>query len=191
MYRILQLCFYLILVHYVSNILTLLDNFIGKNKTYHPNDHESFQIKTNLMEFTHKDSYKVNDTNMVPTDTLQGIYLECILGLSFSCLQKKLIAFLCKLDTMKSIQVIGKSVQLVRKKNVPSDIMILAKAAEHVDSEYLMDIIDNLIDKFFDTHSLRLKVPHYLDDPKDREDETYLDIDFETKHLSSGRRESK
>lgn len=69
--------------------------------------------------------------------------------------------------------------------------MILAKAAEHVDPEYLMDIIDNLIDKFFDTHSLRLKVPHYLDDPEDRENETYLDIDFETKHLSPGRRESK
>lgn len=130
------------------------------------------------------------DSNHVPNEALNGVYSECILGLSFACLQRKLIAFLFELDRVKSINLFGNAVMVIRKKNVPVDTAESARIAQYVDQSYLKEVIDHLVDRFFDNHFLRVRIPRYLDDygaVEAGEELLYLDIDFKTDHLISER----
>lgn len=131
------------------------------------------------------------DSNQVPNEALDGVYSECILGLSFACLQRKLIAFLFELDRVKSINLFGDAVMVIRKKNVPVDTAESARIAQYVDQSYLKEVIDHLVDRFFDNHFLRVRIPRYLDGSEameaGEEDLLYLDIDFRTDHQISER----
>ncbi|XP_065214525.1 uncharacterized protein LOC135841481 [Planococcus citri] len=128
-----------------------------------------------------------------PTEALNGIYVECILGLSFPCLQKKMINFLSKLDKMRRIDLIGKSIVVVRKAEHSSDAAILAKIAEYVDPSYLKDFIDHLIDVFFDNHVLRVKIPSYFQENSsdDVNETTFVDIDFGVQRAPASSRDGK
>lgn len=129
------------------------------------------------------------ENESIPTDVLNQVYTECVLELSFPCLQKKLIAFLYKLDKMKDISLVGKTVVLVRKSDeTRADETTLSKVAEHVNPAHLRDVIDNLVDNFFENHSLRLQVPEYLEDGGNRDERIFLDINFGS---SDSLRESK
>lgn len=131
-----------------------------------------------IVQNSYETRLESNELDNFPSDALNGVYVECILGLSFPCLQKKMINFLYKLDKMKNINLIGKSIVIVRKRENLSDTTVLAKIADYVDQTYLKDIIDNMVDKFFDNHLLRLKIPQYFDETNQQDEPTYVDIDF-------------
>lgn len=148
------------------------------NLTNYQSDRNKFlENLFKIIKSSYTTRVSIKEANNIPTEALNGVYVECILGLSYPCLQKKMINFLYKLDKVKNINLIGKSIAIVRKKENLSDTTVLVKIADYVDQTYLKDIIDNMIDKFFDNHLLRVKIPQYFEETDD-EDITYLDIDF-------------
>ena len=121
-----------------------------------------------------------NPSNRVPDEALTGVYSECIIGLSFACLQRKLIAFLFELDRVKSINLVGDAVMAIRK-DVPVDTAESARIAQYVDETHLKEVIDHLVDRFFENHFLRVKLPRSLEDlAAEAGDDLYLDIDFKS-----------
>lgn len=178
----------------LSNIQENSYNPSNENATNYRYYEKRFKLLENILQLAFRKKnvlrQNVNVVDILPNDALEGVYSECIFGLSFSCLQKKLIAFLYKLDKVKYINLVGESVAVVRKHDIQSDTTSLAKIADYVNQAYLKEIIDNLIEQFFDNHFIRVKVPEYFDNPGENDvDGTYLDIDFGSKESLSSARE--
>lgn len=169
----------------------------SNNATWNDVDQQkNYEILENLLKQAVKNSLmnaEDQKNENFPSDALNGVYTECALALSFPCLQKKLIVFLYKLDKMKSINLIGKTVFLVRKtgETASDSSTMLTRVAEHVDRAHLKDIIDNLVNRFFENHSLRVRLPEHVEDSGYRGEGTYLDIDFGSTDSSNSLRESK
>lgn len=169
------------------------------NETRNDLNYTTQQIRNRFLQNLYKivqnrhDIATINDTSdQFPMEALNGIYVECILGLSFPCLQKKMINFLCKLDKIKKIDLIGKSIVVVRKPQDFTDTTVLAKIAEYVDPSYLKHFIDHLIDIFFDNHILRVKIPSYFEENSDEVNETtFVDIDFGVQRNLDSSRDGK
>ncbi len=181
----------ILLVHaiYAQNFEKEGENFRILQPTNRTDYEERFKVLGKLLKLAFEKKYsdwETNEIDVLSTEALSGVYTECLFGLSFSCLQKKLITFLYELDKVKSINLIGKTVMVVRKREVNSDTTTLAKIDDHVDQTYLKEIIDNLVDKFFDNHFLRVKIPEYFDGKsRNDNDGTYVDIDFQNQESSS------
>lgn len=107
-----------------------------------------------------------------PTTVLSGIYTECLLTLSFTCLQKKIIVLLEKLNKIQKFNILGDYLSVVRNNkyatyrygNKPSRAdedasnTIIGRVHRDETSE-LRAMIDESLDNYFETHVIRLKVP--------------------------------
>lgn len=146
-----------------------------------------------------------------PTTVLHGIYTECLLTLSFTCLQKKIIVLLEKLNKIQKFNILGDYLSVVRNNkyasyryahapNKPSredyDVSsnIIARAASgsqtRDESSELRAMIDESLDNYFETHVIRLKVPAVFQQvtplgnrsvADDDASATHIDFDLEDK----------
>ncbi|CAH0770575.1 unnamed protein product [Bemisia tabaci] len=111
-----------------------------------------------------------------PAASLDGVYSECLLNLSFPCLQKKIIVFLDRLGRKKQVSLIGDFLTVVR--TGPVSATVSEETTARRDESSLRSVIDGQVDRFFETHVLRVRVPSFLDDPGT--ENTVVDIDFGT-----------
>lgn len=76
--------------------LTLVYSYIVKDKNEH------FQISEDLRS----DNVSVNSESG-PDNVFNGVYFECFIQFSFTCLQKKTLLYLKELNKLNEISVIG------------------------------------------------------------------------------------
>lgn len=99
-----------------------------------------------------------------PNTALTGVYSDCLMNLSFPCLQRKILVFLDRLGRMAKFNLIGNFLSVVRtgkeaRPPLTEDTLIARK----MDDEYsLRGMIDASIDEFFDDHVIRVGVPEVL-----------------------------
>lgn len=99
-----------------------------------------------------------------PNTALTGVYSDCLMNLSFPCLQRKILVFLDRLGRMAKFNLIGNFLSVVRtgkeaRPPLTEDTLIARK----MDDEYsLRGMIDASIDEFFDEHVIRVGVPEVL-----------------------------
>lgn len=99
-----------------------------------------------------------------PNTALTGVYSDCLMNLSFPCLQRKILVFLDRLGRMAKFNLIGNFLSVVRtgkeaRPPLTEDTLIARK----MDDEYsLRGMIDASIDEFFDHHVIRVGVPEVL-----------------------------
>ncbi|XP_053619734.1 uncharacterized protein LOC128680537 isoform X2 [Plodia interpunctella] len=103
------------------------------------------------------------------SEIFDGVYTDCFLYLSYSCLQKKTLVYLKELNKLREVSVIGNYVKFVKLNatniNTHEDDVI-----EDNNSEKLSFLIDDAIDKFFDSHIIKfsalgknISVPNSVD----------------------------
>ncbi|KAL1449928.1 hypothetical protein WDU94_002397 [Cyamophila willieti] len=144
-----------------------------------------------------------------PTSVLTGIYTECLMTLSFTCLQKKIIVLLEKLNNIQKFNLIGDYLTVVRNNkyatyrhagkpsredyDVSNNVIGRSRAAGTTfnESNDLKTMIDDSLDDYFETHVIRLKVPavfqRVTNVTKDEVTEA-THIDFDLSDKAEGRR---
>ncbi|KAI5715101.1 hypothetical protein M8J77_010535 [Diaphorina citri] len=144
-----------------------------------------------------------------PTAVLSGIYTECLLTLSFTCLQKKIIVLLEKLNKLQKFNLIGDYLTVVRNDKYATYRGANKPSREDFDAENniigrsnlgrprsplgaeesndLKAMVDESIDNYFETHVIRLKVPAVFQQvanvtkSEDGEESTHIDFDLSDK----------
>lgn len=103
-----------------------------------------------------------NDANAA----LNGVYSECLINLSFPCLQRKVLLFLDRLGRMNRFSVLGDVITVVRTSDVRSTPLTEDGLAsrEFSDENTLKQLIDMTVDNFFDSHVIRITVPALFED---------------------------
>lgn len=101
-----------------------------------------------------------------PNDALSGVYSDCLVNLSFPCLQRKILVFLDRLGRMARFDLIGNFLSVVRTgKNTTPQLSEDTLVARKIDDEAtLRTMIDSEIDVFFDEHVFRVTLPSALED---------------------------
>lgn len=101
-----------------------------------------------------------------PNTALTGVYSDCLVNLSFPCLQRKILVFLDRLGRMAKFNLIGNFLSVVRTaKETRPQLTENTLVARRVDDERsLRAMIDDSIDQFFDDHVIRVTVPTALGD---------------------------
>lgn len=124
-----------------------------------------------------------------PSSSLDGVYSECLINLSFPCLQKKIILFLDRLSRKKQVSLVGDFLTVVKMKEATSLPSASPQVADRLearmkssDESSLKSVIDGQVDRFFETRVLRVRVPSFFDDPGT--ENTVVDIDFGTSSTS-------
>lgn len=77
-------------------ILTLVNSFVTNNDNGVANE----EIKSDQTVVV-----KESDKNL--TDVFNGVYIECFLHLSYSCIQRKTLLYLKELNKLSEVSVIG------------------------------------------------------------------------------------
>ncbi|BES96422.1 Protein of unknown function (DUF1676) [Nesidiocoris tenuis] len=111
-----------------------------------------------------------------PNAAVEGIYSECVMGMSWACLQRKALLFIDRMGKSEKFPLVGDGViSLVR--TAPPEPEISEDSLRGLDSNSLGDLVDNSIFKFFQTHVFRFEVPSWLkiSDEQERSDNA---IDF-------------
>ncbi|KAJ4447374.1 hypothetical protein ANN_09380 [Periplaneta americana] len=99
---------------------------------------------------------------------LSGFYAECLLKLSFSCVQRKMLVYIDRLDRLNKFDVLGDYLSIVRvAKNTRRPLMTEENLSESrmsgVDAMRNLDsLLDHSIKRFFYTHALRVKMPVWI-----------------------------
>lgn len=137
------------------------------------------------------------------TAVLSGIYTECLMTLSFTCLQKKIIVLIEKLNKIQKFNLIGDYLTVVRNNkyatfkpsredyDVSQNVIgrgreTFGQARESFgqarETSELKTMIDESLDNYFDTHVIRLKVPSVFqrvaNGTNDEAEETHIDFDL-------------
>ncbi|XP_054275153.1 uncharacterized protein LOC128994551 [Macrosteles quadrilineatus] len=124
-----------------------------------------------------------------PNTALSGVYSDCLVNLSFPCLQRKILVFLDRLGRMAKFNLIGNFLSVVRtaKESRPPVI------SSRLDDEHtLRAMIDDSIDKFFDDHVIRVTVPTAAATGRSTATNTVLDFRVgETYSVEEGRNKKK
>lgn len=96
-----------------------------------------------------------------PNTALSGVYSDCLVNLSFPCLQRKILVFLDRLGRMAKFDLIGNFLSVVRTaKETRPQLTENTLVARNIDDELtLRTMIDNSIDEFFDEHVFRVSLP--------------------------------
>ncbi|KAK6621942.1 hypothetical protein RUM44_001749 [Polyplax serrata] len=109
---------------------------------------------------------KKEDTSDNPDAALTGIYSECVLSFSLPCLQKKFLVFLDRLGRMDSFNILGDflSVKRTTKETTKpiTEKAIEARMNYQKSEEDLEILVDYAIERFFNSHKLRIKLPFGL-----------------------------
>jgi hypothetical protein len=109
----------------------------------------------------------LEDMNGHPTSTLSSIITECLLQLSFSCVQQKFLSFLNQLDGIESIELIGNSVSIVRMGEVYSspvnDSGFIERLNNIQDQEGMLGyLVDESVGRYLDSHVIRVRLPSWI-----------------------------
>lgn len=99
-----------------------------------------------------------------PNTALSGVYSDCLMNLSFPCLQRKILVFLDRLGRMAKFDLIGNFLSVVRTaKETRPQLTENSLLARNIDDELtLRNMIDTSIDRFFDDHVFRVSLPSAL-----------------------------
>ena len=100
------------------------------------------------------------DESPSPITALTGMYSDCILEFSFSCVQRKILVFFDRLGRMERFNLLGDFISVIKTRKVNASPITEEnlKARGNLDSE--MDTLMELIsDRFFNTHILRIQLP--------------------------------
>ena len=110
----------------------------------------------------------IDDVNN-PDSALSGFYSDCLLGLSFTCVQRKMLVYIDKLNRVEKYELLGDYLSLVRlgkasrrpkmtEENLSEPRMTTFDSMKTLDS-----LLDYSIKKFFFTHAIRMKVPPWFE----------------------------
>ncbi|KAG8328164.1 hypothetical protein J6590_000820 [Homalodisca vitripennis] len=96
-----------------------------------------------------------------PNTALSGVYTDCLLNLSFPCLQRKILVFIDRLGRMAKFNLIGNFLSVVRtakeaRQSLTEDTLLARKID---DEKTLRGMIDTSIDEFFEDHVIRVTIP--------------------------------
>jgi hypothetical protein len=115
-----------------------------------------------------KTSSPIEEDKNDAESALSGFYTECLLHLSFSCIQRKLLVYVDRLDRMKDFDVIGDYLSVVRlgktsrrplmtEENLTEPKMSTDDSIRKLDS-----LLDYSIKRFLYNHAIRVKVPSWV-----------------------------
>lgn len=94
-----------------------------------------------------------------PNAALEGMWAECVAGLSFTCVQRKTLSFIDRLGRADRVPLLGGVLTLVRTGDTPT----LGRSVDAIDdTDTLGRLVDQAVDSFFDTHVIRLTTPRFL-----------------------------
>ncbi|EEB10221.1 conserved hypothetical protein [Pediculus humanus corporis] len=107
------------------------------------------------------------DDSKDPDAALAGLYTECVLTFSIPCLQKKFLVFLDRLGRMDHFNLMFGDFLTVKRITRETTKPITEKAIEarmnyHGSEEDLEILVDYAIERFFNSHKLRIKLPFGL-----------------------------
>ncbi|RZF49153.1 hypothetical protein LSTR_LSTR008439 [Laodelphax striatellus] len=101
-----------------------------------------------------------------PSSALSGVYSECLIKISFPCVQRKTLLFIDRLSRLDRIPLVGDYVSIVKISQQKSPAIVLDESPLDRDEATLRALIDLSIDRFFQTHVVRLQIPPlFPDDP--------------------------
>ncbi|KAL0277503.1 UNVERIFIED_CONTAM: hypothetical protein PYX00_004755 [Menopon gallinae] len=119
------------------------------------------EVETNEIDVEKKEEDVEN-----PDEALTGLYSECVMAFSLPCLQKKFLVFLDRLGRMDSFSILGDflSMKRINKENTKpiTEKAIEARMNYHKSEEDLEILVDYAIERFFNNHKLRIKLPFGL-----------------------------
>jgi hypothetical protein len=108
----------------------------------------------------------LQDKDGYPTPTISSIITECLLKMSFSCAQKKLLFFLNELDGKEIIQLVGNSVSIVRTEEVYSSLVKDSGFEDRLndvqDHGVLGHLLGESLGKYLDGHVIRVSLPPWI-----------------------------
>lgn len=106
---------------------------------------------------------KQDDSTIDPSAHLVDIYTDCLMQLSFPCVQRKLLLFLDKLGRMKGFSVLGDLLSVVRIKRdmrPPLNETDLMARLNTVDEQSTLSaLMVHSLDRFIGSHILRITLP--------------------------------
>ncbi|XP_001947182.2 uncharacterized protein LOC100159162 [Acyrthosiphon pisum] len=106
---------------------------------------------------------KQDDPTTDPSAHLVDIYTDCLMQLSFPCVQRKLLLFLDKLGRMKGFSVLGDLLSVVRIKRdmrPPLNETDLMARLNTVDEQSALSaLMVHTLDRFIGSHILRVTLP--------------------------------
>ncbi|KAL5234469.1 hypothetical protein ACI65C_001879 [Semiaphis heraclei] len=106
---------------------------------------------------------KQDDPTTDPSAHLVDIYTDCLMQLSFPCVQRKLLLFLDKLGRMKGFSVLGDLLSVVRIKRdmrPPLNETDLMARLNTVDEQSTLSaLMVHSLDRFIGSHILRVTLP--------------------------------
>ncbi|CAH2097074.1 unnamed protein product [Euphydryas editha] len=139
-------------INNVNLELALIEAFVINN-----NDnvyrHDNDKINT-ITEDLKSDNNIDNSNSENSTNVFNGVYTECFVQLSYTCLQKKTLLYLKELNRLNEISVIGDYVKFV-KLNTSDSVVDEEDSGES--SDELSYMIDKAVDNFFDNHLIRFR----------------------------------
>ncbi|CAH0721089.1 unnamed protein product, partial [Brenthis ino] len=100
------------------------------------------------------DNVSVNSES-IPDNVFNGVYFECFIQFSFTCLQKKTLLYLKELNKLNEVSVIGDYVKFVKLNttgNVDEEDTFQSSSTDE-----LSYMIDKAVDHFFDNHLIRFR----------------------------------
>ncbi|XP_022194058.2 uncharacterized protein LOC111051804 [Nilaparvata lugens] len=101
-----------------------------------------------------------------PSSALSGVYSECLIKISFPCVQRKTLLFIDRLSRLDRIRIVGDYVSIVRVTQQKSPAIVLEESPLDRDEATLRALIDLSIDRFFQTHVVRLQIPPLFPEPE-------------------------
>ena len=93
-----------------------------------------------------------------PEEELSGFYSDCVFKFSYTCIQKKVLAYIRKISVLQEYDLIGDKVSIVRI-NREADITPRMDERKVNDVATLDSLLDDTIIGFLRSHVLRVKFP--------------------------------
>lgn len=116
------------------------ESYVSYKKKYYGELYKKFERANELENARRSEEYA--------GEALSGVYSECLVQVSFSCLQKKVLNFINRMNRMEKFSLLGNYVSVVRTKNdYEPEAEFQARLDKEEDSG-LDDLVDDAIDRF-------------------------------------------
>ncbi|KAJ2940539.1 hypothetical protein O0L34_g6474 [Tuta absoluta] len=130
--------------------------------SYMPYDSSASADRTNInntIEISSEEDGKVVSEEENPTKAFDGVYSECFMHLSYSCIQGKTLVYLKELNKLSEVSIIGDYVKFVKINETTQKQVYQGETEVLADqnSEELSLSIDQAVDDFFNNHVLKFK----------------------------------
>ncbi|KAL0277502.1 UNVERIFIED_CONTAM: hypothetical protein PYX00_004754 [Menopon gallinae] len=142
------------------------ESYVSYKKKYYGELYKKFERANELENERRSEEYA--------GEALSGVYSECLAQISFSCLQKKVLNFINRMNRMEKFSLLGNYVSVVRTKNdYEPEAEFQARLNKEEKDSGLDDLMDNTIDRFFNNHIIRFKIPNAFAVLKNSEKRNY------------------